>query len=125
MRTPSWRSSRIRAPERAAQVLQEQRAIDPSAEIFRAPALNRLAYRVLRTRTPAESIVLFRRIVEWFPASSNAYDSLSEGLEAAGQCQQAIEVAERGLEVLAKQDLTPDQRRDMAALLEGRVKRLK
>ena len=111
--------------ERAAQVLQEQRAIDPSAEIFREPALNRLAYRVLRTRTPAESIVLFRRIVEWFPASSNAYDSLSEALEAAGQRQQAIEVVERGLEVLAKQDLTPDQRRDMATLLEGRLKRLK
>ncbi len=106
-------------------VLDAFKSTDPQADTFREAALNRLAYRILRSRPPAESIPLFRRIVDWFPASSNAYDSLAEGLEAAGERQQSVEVTQRALEVLARQDLTADQRRDMAAILEGRLKRLK
>jgi hypothetical protein len=104
--------------------LEAAKAVDPQAEIFREAALNRLGYRVLRGRTPAESLVLFRKIVDWFPASSNAYDSLADALEAAGERQRAIDATRRGLEVLAAQELTPEQRRDMAALLEARLKRL-
>ncbi len=111
--------------EAAVTSLERARAVDPQANVFGEAALNRLAYRVLRTRTPAEAIVLFRKIVDWFPASANAYDSLAEALEAAGQGRQAVEASERGLAVLSKQDLTPEQRRDMAALFEARLKRLK
>ena len=63
--------------------------------------------------------------MELFPASSNAYDSLAEALEAAGDGREAVTVTEKALEVLAKQELTPEQRRDMAELLEARLKRLK
>jgi hypothetical protein len=44
------------------------------------------------------------------PASSNAYDFLAEALEAAGERREAVAVTERALEVLAKQELTPEQR---------------
>jgi hypothetical protein len=63
--------------------------------------------------------------VERFSASANAYDSLAEALEAAGERREAVAATERALEMLAKQELTPEQRRDMAELLEARLKRLK
>ena len=80
---------------------------------------------MLRSGSAADSIPIFRRIAELFPASSNAYDSLAEALEAAGERREAVAVTERALEVLAKQELTPEQRRDMSELLEARLKRLK
>ena len=101
------------------------RAIDPEAPVFREASLNRLGYRLLRGQKMAESIVIFRKVVDLFPGSSNAYDSLSEALEAAGERAQSVEVAQKGLEVLARQDLTAEQRRDMANLLEARLKRLR
>jgi tetratricopeptide (TPR) repeat protein len=109
----------------AMQRLDEARKTDPQADLFQEARLNRLGYRVLRSRSAANSIPIFRRIVELFPASSNAYDSLAEALEAAGERREAVAVTEKALEVLAKQELTPEQRRDMAELLEARLKRLK
>ena len=109
----------------AMQRLDDARKTDPQASVFEEARLNRLGYRVLRSGSAAGSLPIFRRIVEWFPASSNAYDSLGEALEAAGDRREAVAVSEKGLEVLAKQELTSQQRRDMAELLEARIKRLK
>ena len=107
------------------QRLDDARKTDPQADLFQEARLNRLGYRVLRSGSAANSIPIFRRIVELFPASSNAYDSLAEALEAAGERREAVAVTEKALEVLAKQELTPEQRRDMSELLEARLKRLK
>ena len=107
------------------QRLDDARKTDPQADLFQEARLNRLGYRVLRSGSASNSIPIFRRIVELFPASSNAYDSLAEALEAAGERREAVAVTEKALEVLAKQELTPEQRRDMAELLEARLKRLK
>ena len=107
------------------QRLDDARKTDPQADLFQEAKFDRLGYRVLRSGSAANSIPIFRRIVELFPASSNAYDSLAEALEAAGERREAVAVTEKGLEVLAKQELTPEQRRDMAELLEARLKRLK
>jgi hypothetical protein len=109
----------------AMQRLDDARKTDPQADVFQEARLNRLGYRVLRSGSAANSIPIFRRIVELFPASSNAYDSLAEALEGAGERREAVAVTEKALEVLAKQELTPEQRRDMTELLEARLKRLK
>ena len=111
--------------EVAMQRLDDARKTDPQSSVFEEARLNRLGYRVLRSGSAASSIPIFRRIVEWFPASANVYDSLAEALEAAGDRREAVAVSEKGLEVLAKQELTPQQRRDIAELLEARIKRLK
>jgi hypothetical protein len=100
------------------------RARDPQAALFREDRLNALAYRLLRSQKGPEAIVIFRRIVELFPASSNAYDSLSEALETTGARAEALEVARKGLEVLERQDLAPDARGRIADLLHARLKRL-
>ena len=107
------------------QRLDEARKIDPQGDLFQEGRLNRLGYRVLRSGSAGNSIPIFRRIVELFPASSNACDSLAEALEAAGERREAVAVTEKALEVLAKQELTPEQRRDMSELLGARLKRLK
>ena len=77
------------------QRLDEARKTDPQADLFQEARLNRLGYRVLRSGSAANSIPIFRRIVELFPASSNAYDSLAEALEAAGERREAVAVTER------------------------------
>jgi hypothetical protein len=51
-----------------------------TSSVFQEARLNRLGYRVPRSGAAANSIPIFRRIVELFPASSNAYDSLAEAL---------------------------------------------
>lgn len=109
----------------AIERIEEARKTDPQASLFAESVLNQFAYRVLRRRPPAESIAIFRKIVELFPASSNALDSLAEALEAAGDKREAVIVTGKALEVLARQELTMEQRRDMAVLLEARLKRLK
>ena len=87
-----------RGVEAALTLLDQARAVDPQAGIFREPALNRLAYRVMRSRTAAEAIPLFRNIVLWFPGSSNAYDSLAEIAGSGGTAAGSRRVTARALE---------------------------
>ena len=75
-------------------------------------------------RTLPRRLTIFRRIIEIYPASSNAYDSLSEALETTGAREEALAVTRKGLEVLERQDLTPDARQRMADMLRARLKRL-
>ena len=57
--------------------------------------LNNLGYRFLFQDKIEEAIAVFRANVERFPASANVYDSLGEGLEAAGKLEEARELYER------------------------------
>ena len=99
-------------------------ARDPQASLFTALQLNRLGYRLLRARKVNESIPIFRAAVELYPASANTYDSLSEALEAAGKRTEALDVTRRGLDVLSREHLAPEQRQQMKGTLEARVHRL-
>jgi hypothetical protein len=108
----------------AMQELRAARVRDPQAPVFREATLNGVGYRLLRASKTDDAVALFRAIVEFYPGSSNAYDSLSEALEASGARAEAVEVCRKGLEVLAKQDVTPQGRAQMAELLEGRITRL-
>ena len=100
------------------------RARDPKAPLFNAAQLNRLGYRLLRAQKVTESIAVFRAVVELTPASSNAYDSLAEALDVAGNKTEALEMTRRGLDVLEREELPPEQRQEIKAALEGRVQRL-
>ena len=100
------------------------RARDPEAATFREADLNRLGYRLLRSQKTAEALTIFRRTVALYPGSSNALDSLAEALETTGDKAGAITATRQGLEVLARQALTDQQRADMRALLEARLQRL-
>jgi hypothetical protein len=113
-----------RGIDSAMVVFRAARARDPLATLFTALQLNRLGYRLLRARKVSESISIFREAVELHPGSANAYDSLAEALEAAGQRTEALAVTRRGLDVLSGEQLTPEQRQQMKGTLEARVQRL-
>ena len=100
------------------------RTRDPEASTFREAEINRLGYRLLRSQKPAEALVIFRRNTALYPASSNALDSLAEALESTGDKAGAVETTRKALEVLARQELTEQQRVDMRTLLEARLQRL-
>ena len=81
--------------------------------------LNGLGYSLLRAKQTADAIAVFKLVVEEFPQSANAYDSLGEAYIAAGQKQLAIESYTKALEkapkfpsaieALKKLRATPDQ----------------
>jgi predicted alpha/beta superfamily hydrolase len=57
--------------------------------------INNLGYVFLLQDKTEEAIAVFRANVERYPASANVYDSLGEGLEAAGQLEEARTLYER------------------------------
>ena len=60
------------------------------ASAFPESLLNTLGYRFLALDRPADAVALFERNVREFPGSSNAYDSLGDGLVALGNKEAAI-----------------------------------
>jgi tetratricopeptide (TPR) repeat protein len=52
--------------------------------------MNAYGYQLLDAGKTQEAIAVFKQNVEKYPGSWNAYDSLGEGLAAAGQKAEAI-----------------------------------
>lgn len=59
--------------------------------------LNRVGYMQLGKKRIPQAIAAFERAVALYPTSANTYDSLGEGLEAAGRLQEALERYERAV----------------------------
>jgi len=78
---------------------QRFRREHPDGAPFTEPRLNIEAYRRLQSGSVDEAIELFRLIVEAFPDSWNAYDSLGEGYMTRGDTTQAIANYEKSLEL--------------------------
>ncbi len=108
-----------RGLDAAMKVFDEARARDPQAALFREDQLNSLGYRLLRSEKTIEATTILRKVVELYPASVNAYDSLGEALEEAGERAQAVEVTRKGLEVAARTGA-----QGPVELLRDRLKRL-
>ena len=66
---------------------------------FSERSLNQLGYRFLSQGNPPAAIELFKFIVELYPASANAYDSLGESYMVAGDKEMAIRNYEKSLEL--------------------------
>jgi len=61
--------------------------------------INGLGYELLGRKKVADAIEVFKLVVEEYPQSANAYDSLGEAYVAAGQKQLAIENYEKALTI--------------------------
>ena len=70
-------------------------AVDPLSE----RALNDIGYSLLQRKRPQDALVVFQRIVERFPDSANAYDSLGEGYAILGDRENAIANYRRSLDL--------------------------
>jgi tetratricopeptide (TPR) repeat protein len=75
------------------------RTSDQSDQAVAENSLNLLGYEFLRQNKVKEAIAIFRLNVEFYPNSSNVYDSLGEGLAANGEKEEAIRNYKKSLEL--------------------------
>ncbi len=78
---------------------KELRAAKAGEYEFSERDLNVLGYALLAERKPEAAVAIFRLMVESYADSANAWDSLGEGLAAAGQRDEAIKAYARSLEL--------------------------
>jgi tetratricopeptide (TPR) repeat protein len=99
---------------------------DPLAPVFDATWLNATGYSYVQRGQRAQGLAALRLATEAHPASANAFDSLSEVLEATGQRAEALATAEKALALLPSDRTVPaDQRAALEAGLTARIRRLR
>lgn len=99
-------------------------ARDPQAAVFDAAWLNATGYGYLQRGQHDRVIAVLTLLTEAHPRSANAFDSLSDALEIAGQRGAALEAAERALSLLpADTTVPPAQRAALEAGLKARIQR--
>jgi uncharacterized protein len=81
--------------------------------------INGLGYNLLGDKKIDEALAAFRRNVELYPQSANAYDSLADGFEAAGKLDLALENVEKAVDVATQtgDPLLPAFRRHLERLV--------
>jgi dienelactone hydrolase len=75
--------------DKAREIYQRARRSDPGFKLSESD-VNRWGYELLESGKVAKAVAIFQLNVAMFPESSNAYDSLGEAQEAAGDKQAAI-----------------------------------
>jgi tetratricopeptide (TPR) repeat protein len=76
--------------EKRGDSARAQQLRDKSLTLATEADMNAYGYQLLGAGKTQEAITVFRQNVEKYPASWNTYDSLAEGLAAAGQKAEAI-----------------------------------
>lgn len=94
--------------QRAMQLFEGDRAADglqllrdaKSGRLIRDNVLNAIGYRLLQRGRRSEAVSVFTLATERHPRSANAWDSLSEALEATGDRAAALQASRKALELL-------------------------
>lgn len=83
------------------EVVSEIRKLKEDREKYRANEnnMNNLGYTMLQQGKIKEAVEIFKLNVEWFPESSNVYDSYGEALAAAGDIENAIKNYKKSIEL--------------------------
>jgi tetratricopeptide (TPR) repeat protein len=103
-------------------LLQEAKADDPDAAILEERTLNTLGYQLIAAGKKDQAIQLLKWVTVQFPESANAYDSLAEAYETAGDKRQAIEASRKALALLDHDpSLNEAQRKQLAAAIQKRL----
>jgi CubicO group peptidase (beta-lactamase class C family) len=77
---------------------------DKARFVLREGEINGLGYQLMGSGKMKEAVEVFKLMVESFPESSNAYDSLGEGYMNAGDKENAIKNYERSLQLDPRND---------------------
>ncbi len=83
------------------------------------PELNQMGYNVLQgLKLPRSAVSIFRRNAELYPESANVYDSLADGLLAAGDTVAAISELRKAVQIGTRtgDPVTPVSRDKLSAL---------
>jgi putative CocE/NonD family hydrolase len=86
-----------------------------ATEALTEAQINRLGYALLARKRSTDAVAMFRRNVERFPESFNAYDSLGEAYAAAGDHANAIANYRRSLELNPKNTNAADMIEKLSA----------
>lgn len=101
-------------------------AVYPSIAPLPEATLNQAGYQFLFGGQPAEALKLFTLMVDTYPQSANAHDSLGDALETLGQKERAIAESEKALALLdADPSLTPDRKPAVKKNIEDKLGRLR
>ncbi|HEV3087389.1 MAG TPA: hypothetical protein VGX96_09220 [Candidatus Elarobacter sp.] len=92
------------ADEAAIARIVRRYAADPMYKYANEFQVNRLGYDELGAKRMSTAIALFRANANAYPRSANAFDSLGEGLAAAGRTAEAIVAYRRALELAPDAD---------------------
>jgi len=76
--------------DEAAKLYRQIHAADPKDPAVEEGRLNQIGYQILGRKMFAPAIIIFRLVVELYPESWNAFDSLGEALAAKGDIADAI-----------------------------------
>ncbi len=109
----------------AKQVYREAVKTEPGWMLFRESDLNRAAYNVLNNKKNQQALDIFKWVAELFPDSPNAWDSLSEYYELAGESTLAIEASNNCLAKLPGSDYDDNRRKRYEQISKDRIARLK
>jgi len=93
--------------------------------VIRGDVLNANGYFLLQNRKQQEALETFKLAAETYPASGNAYESLSEAFETTGNKEEAIRNAQLSLQKLpADSNIDNNFRAVVKRSAEERIKRL-
>ena len=110
---------------KVAKKLEEGRARDPKAKLFREDIVNFMGYEHLQAQDTKGAIEILKLNAVAYPNSPNVYDSLSDAYFADGQRDLARENAKKALELLASDTTDPEDRRNgIKASAEQKLKQL-
>lgn len=94
--------------------------------VIREDVLNANAYWLLRNGKQAEALETFKLMVETYPNSANAHDSMGDAYEAVGNKPAAVEEAEKALQLLQTDNTANEQlKAGIRRSAEDKIKRLK
>ena len=113
---------------RATQQFREARKQNPNAFLFPEYQLNLLAYTKLQSAEKADkgdAVELFKLIVEAYPTSANAQDSLSDGYLAIGQNDLALAAEQKCLELLPTDTIPEPFKVQLRKMAEEKIAKLK
>ena len=85
--------------EAAVKRFRETRTRRPDDFQVSEQELNVLGYSLLTEGKAENAVVVFQLMVEAYPESANAYDSLGEGLAATGRKEEAVKSYAKSLEL--------------------------
>lgn len=112
--------------QKAREIHERNRKSAQKVVLFPEGELNQFGYQLLQEGRAKDAIVVFQMNVDEYPASGNTYDSLSDAYLADGNKVEALKFAEKAIEVLAKDTVTPEEfKQQIRESAEGKIKQLK
>ncbi len=109
----------------AKDIYQKAIKSEPDWLLFTEEDLNATAYELLRNKKSKAAHDVFQWVTELYPASPNAWDSLSEYYESAGEKAKAIAASETCLAKITASDYSDHRKSMFLKISNERIERLK